>query len=294
MKLAEAPITETHDDIAIPVSVNGRDLLMTIGTGSPLTFLFKRKAVEMKLDLQTLDWLNDTRAPGSQMTRIDSLAIGPWEALRGKIIVTDGQIDDLPDNLAGVLGEDFLQKFDFEIDLKGHKAIFYQAQGCSETSPPLSPESYAFIPFKVTSPQYWARILFETQVDNHPLTAMFGTDYAHTRLSEQAALSIGIDLKAATPIAADLPSDQGGNGLWMVKFDAFKIGEEEIKPVWLRAGGASPDFHLSGSEWRLGMQEGYWHLVLGRDFLRAHRVMVSHSQKRLYYAYQGGQIFLRN
>jgi hypothetical protein len=292
-KLADLPITELQDDIAIPVSVNGKTLLMEIATGSPLTFLFKRRVREMTLDTHALEGVDARRAPDFEMTRIDSLNIGSWQALSGKIFVTDTDVSDLPDNVVGVLGEDFLKNIDFEMDLKGARFIAYQANGCSEKSPPLAPESYSFIPFKVTSPQYWARVMFESEVNGHPLKTMLGTDYAHTRLSEQATTKLDIDINAAQPIAAEVASDKGGNGLWSVKLDSFKIGDEMIKPVWLRAGGAGPELHLDGYDWLLGMQEGHWELVLGRDFMRTHRVMVSHSQRRFYYTYLGGPIFAR-
>ena len=32
-------------------------------------------------------------------------------------------------------------------------------------------------------------------------------------------------------------------------------------------------------------------MILGRDFLRAHRVLISTSQERFYYTYLGGQVF---
>jgi hypothetical protein len=73
------------------------------------------------------------------MTRIDTLAIGAWKALRGKIFVTKLDEPDVPEDVVGVLGEDFLQNVDFEMDLKGGKVVLYHAEGCSDKSPPLAP-----------------------------------------------------------------------------------------------------------------------------------------------------------
>ena len=33
-------------------------------------------------------------------------------------------------------------------------------------------------------------------------------------------------------------------------------------------------------------------MLLGADFLRAHRTLVAHSQRRLYFTYVGGPVFL--
>jgi hypothetical protein len=32
-------------------------------------------------------------------------------------------------------------------------------------------------------------------------------------------------------------------------------------------------------------------MLLGADFLRAHRVYVAHSQRRMYFTYEGGPVF---
>jgi hypothetical protein len=157
----------------------------------------------------------------------------------------------------------------------------------------LGPDSYAFVPIKVSSPDYWARVMFDVEINGHSIRAMLGTDYADTRLTEEGARDIGVDLEAAQPIVADVPSNGGGNGLWIAKLDSFGLGEEVIKPVRMRIGGTGPENHLDGYEWLKKMQEARWDLVLGRDFLRTHRVMVSHSQRRLYYTYLGGPIFGR-
>jgi hypothetical protein len=33
-------------------------------------------------------------------------------------------------------------------------------------------------------------------------------------------------------------------------------------------------------------------MLLGADFLRAHRVLVSHSQRKMYFTYLGGPVFV--
>jgi hypothetical protein len=32
-------------------------------------------------------------------------------------------------------------------------------------------------------------------------------------------------------------------------------------------------------------------MILGADFLRAHRVLISHSQRKMYFTYLGGPVF---
>ena len=56
--------------------------------------------------------------------------------------------------------------------------------------------------------------------------------------------------------------------------DTFAIGDELIKDPTLRPA-----------------QIGLLDMVLGLDFLRAHRVLVANSQQRIYFTYTGGRVF---
>ena len=56
--------------------------------------------------------------------------------------------------------------------------------------------------------------------------------------------------------------------------DTFAIGDELIKDPTLRPA-------------KIGLLD----MVLGLDFLRAHRVLVANSQRRIYFSYAGGRVF---
>jgi predicted aspartyl protease len=297
-RIAELPATDVRDGIAIPVSLNGKSVLMKISTGTPFTYLFKHKAQEMGIVVGLPTDVEAKLTPdGFEATVIDALDIGNWQAMRiSRMFVAQVNPKAQSDKVVGVLGEDFLKSIDLELDLQGGKVVFLRAIGCSDQSPPLAPDSFGAVPLKLASPLYQSRAIFEVAVNGHPLKATIATDYAHTRLTEKAAASVGADLKTAKSVAPTVSSDLGGDGLWMAKFDSFKIGDEEVKPVSLRSGGAEPEVARhngnGGMDYMLQLQDTKWDIVLGRDFLRSHHVMISHSEKRLYYAFLGGQYFV--
>jgi len=293
-KVADLPVTETRDAIAVPVSINGKNTLMAIGTGAPITMFYKSKVAQTGIDLPIMRGNDVRRVPSHiQLARIDALAVGDW-IIHGRMYVDDFDEIDLPGNVIGTLGEDYLQNVDFELDLKNKKIIIYQTVGCSENSPPLAPDSYSYVPLTVNGANHWPRILLDMQVNGHAVKMTLGTEYAHTRLSEQAAEAVGADLHGSQPIAAQFESDIGGGKLWMTRLDSVRIGDEEVRPAWLRTGGSGPEPVTGGYSWLLGMPDGYWQAVLGRDFLSNHHVVVSHSEHRFYYSYQGGEIFSRD
>lgn len=292
-KIAELPVTEVRDGIAVPVSLNGHAVLMKIGTAAPFTYLFKHKVQEMGIVTGLPTDVEAKMTPdGFEATVIDALDIGSWQAMRvSRMFVSQVNPKAQSADVVGVLGEDFLKSIDYELNMQAGKLVFYRAVGCNEQSPPLAPDSMGFIPLKVASPTYQTRVMFEVEVNGHPVKATIASDYAHSRLTEKAASSVGV--KGAQTVAATVSSDLGGDGLWMGKYDSFKIGDEEVKPVSLRSGGAAPEVtrHPGGVDYMLQLQDIQWQMVLGRDFLRTHHIFVSHSEKRFYYAFLGGGQF---
>jgi len=69
--------------------------------------------------------------------------------------------------------------------------------------------------------------------------------------------------------------------MWIVPFDSFSIGGETI---------AHPRFAVTELTTRTYNTRAPG-MVLGRDFLRTHRVLLAFGQKRMYFSYLGGEAF---
>ncbi len=63
---------------------------------------------------------------------------------------------------------------------------------------------------------------------------------------------------------------------WVAPFDSFKLDGEEIQHTKLRIGGVE----LTDSD-----------MLLGADFFLSHRIYVSNTQHKIYFTYNGGQVF---
>ena len=73
------------------------------------------------------------------------------------------------------------------------------------------------------------------------------------------------------------------------KIESFTIGDETIRNPSIRF----TNLEVMGSETgtRLATRRELREMLLGLDFLRAHRVFVAHSQRKLYFTYTGGRVF---
>jgi hypothetical protein len=61
-------------------------------------------------------------------------------------------------------------------------------------------------------------------------------------------------------------------------FDSFALGGETVRNARIRIGDMS-----------LGRIDA--EMLLGMDFFRAHRILVSYAQGRMYFTHNGGRIF---
>jgi hypothetical protein len=106
------------------------------------------------------------------------------------------------------------------------------------------------------------------------------------------AAQLGVTPDSPGTLAAGRASGIGAGrpDRWIGNFDSFVIGGEIIRNPRLRFTSlqvtTAPE---TGT--RLATRQELREMLLGLDFLRAHRVYVAHSQGKLYFTYIGGRVF---
>ena len=81
--------------------------------------------------------------------------------------------------------------------------------------------------------------------------------------------------------------------VWSAPFQSFTIGTETAKDVRIPFSDLFRDANYASTGSRIPTKvEGPQQMLLGVDFLRSHRVLVSHSQKRIYFTRNGGPLFM--
>jgi tetratricopeptide (TPR) repeat protein len=115
-------------------------------------------------------------------------------------------------------------------------------------------------------------------VNDLPIKVMFDTGADRSTLKLSTALKAGGKLAADAASADDALRGIGSHAIdsYIIPFSSFEVGNETIKNIRLRV--ARSDF--TGAD-----------MLLGADFFLSHRVLVSQSQHRLYFTYNGGPVF---
>ncbi len=271
--------------------INGEKVGVLLDTGSASTLVTRDAAERLNLARSPAAGLGAFAASGetnAEPVVIEELRIGgatrnKWRAL---VVGQRPQGDDV----ALLLGHDFLLNFDIEFDLLHNTVRFYEPLGCEN----------AFLAYWSTDAsevqiEVERATTFEVQANGRRVRAMLDSGSLSV-LAESAATRLGI-----TPLSPGVAPAGclGGFGrseveVWSAPLETVTIGNQTIERPRMLIGDVRRQTTLAETRTPLlPPLAGASEMLLGIDFLRSHRVLVSHSQRRMYFSYVGGTVFPR-
>jgi predicted aspartyl protease len=284
VEVAKLPIRYVSEGLAPAVSgvINGTAATMLVDTGAFDTQLTMTGATRRDLALRMTGRYVEGIGGISRVytARLNEIAVGPARSTRRTDMLVIGDANLAP-AFDAIVGAPFLLQADLEIDLRAKQMRFFRPQDCDKTTLAIWNEDTIAVPFERSGDRS-PNPHFTVIVNGKKLDAMIDTGAHHTVLLRSAAKRAGIDVEG--PGVKRLP-DMVGVGSeraphWSAAVDSIQIGQETIR----------------GAE--LGILESQGSItadiLLGQDFLRAHRVLFAMSQKTLYLAYLGGEAFTRS
>lgn len=294
VKIADLPIRVVRNKLIVDGTINGQKIGVVIDTGATLTLIL-RPATD-RLGLQRYE-ARGYRIFGmggetnAESVLIDDFRLGQasrkgWRMLvAGEHEIAEGAV---------LLGEDFLSQFDVEFDLAHNVVRLFQAKNCEGVSLAYwTSEERGEVAIDPVY-DYQPRILLTVQINGQPVKAMLDSGADGSALTKADAARSGV-----TPETAGVVAVQSGTGLgpkkvdmWIGAFDSVVIGNESINPAHIYFGDLYKGQTYTSIGSRLSKSvETERPMLLGVDFLRAHRVLVSHSQHKMYFTYLGGPVF---
>jgi hypothetical protein len=209
---------------------------------------------------------------------IEELRIGP--AIRRNWSVPLAAEHDFGSEISLILGEDFFSAVDVEFDFPNRAVRLYQPKDCEGVSLAYWAKGAA----GEAALQPGAKTTFTVAVNGRPMLALLDTGATASALAMSEAARLGVTTKTPGAAAAGCSVGIGRKAVdyWSGPFESFAIGSEVIRNPTLRFGEV-----LSNT----GPFVDVPRMVLGVDFLRAHRVYVARSQRKLYFTYTGGTVF---
>jgi predicted aspartyl protease len=261
-------------------SINGTPMRMLLDTGAYTSHLMPGTAERLgvALDQSGQYAMGLGGASVIYVARLKDFAIGPRHFGKTVIPVVGATGGDI--GVPALVGADFLFQMDLEIALADKFIQFLRASDCNGTFLAYWDRNAMEVPFSGIEERS-LKPYVEVTLNGVRLQAILDTGATRTTVSRQGAALAGITPESASVVKGSRAYGVGGASVdtWMATFDSFAIGDETIKNAEL----AIRDESQTG--------RGRVDVILGVDFLRAHRILFAMSQQKLYISYLGGDVF---
>jgi len=278
VRIAEWPVRISHGNkLLIDGAINGQRVDVALDTGSMLTLIMRSEA--QRLGLKPSSTRGRISGAGGESTveqvLVDEVRIGEATRKDWNMLVAGEQ--DMKGEFSMLLGDDFLQHVDIEFDLPDNAIRLYRSSSCGNASLAYWAANdvgeAAIEPFNETKP----RIFVSVQINGEPVRALLDSGAANSLLNKSIAARLGMEPGEPGVVAAGRVRGVGKSELnaWVAPFQSFVIGSEKLKEIAILFADLPADLPM----------------LLGADFLRSHRVLVAHSQRKIYFSYAGGPVF---
>lgn len=295
LKVVEWPVRIVADHIVVDGAINGQAVAIMLDTGATVSAIDTYAASRLDLPRREAPGRRVVGVGGvrnAQIALVDDFKLGEDSARSLQLLVVGDGSRRSPWDVT--LGEDFLQRFDVEFDLAHDAVRLFQPKDCENAS--LA---------------YWAKanvaeveieslrdaapgIAFTVKLNDRPVDAMLDSGAAVSVVSLQDAEALGITPQSPGVTPAGSVGGLGAKrvDLYAALFRTFAMGNESIPDIRIAFGDLWKDTAVTSTGSNVGKRLAPTRpMIVGGDFLRAHRMLVSHSQRRLYFAYVGGPVF---
>lgn len=261
------------------VKVNGSNARFIIDTGAFFNIMSSANASSLGLKLEAAPVGFRVRGIGGyadvQQAHVKQFGILDTTLKNVDFIVGGTDAGD------GFLGANLLDIADLEIDLAHGKLTLFKVEHCENTSLAywVQDDKYNLAEIEPTHNAFDRRTFISVTVNGKKVHALLDSGASATVLSRNAAERAGIDLHGPDAIPGSISIGVGAKPVktWTVKIDSFSVGSETIQHSQMQvldeAIGDNTD------------------MLLGIDFLLAHRMFIANSKKKVYFTYNGGRVF---
>jgi predicted aspartyl protease len=279
VRIVEWPVQLQRDLPVIEGSINGEKVGVLLDTGAYASMLMKPTAERLGLFAGATSEIVSGFGGQSRLheTRIDELRLG--EAVQKSLSVRVGGERAIP-GVDFILGDDFFRQLEIEFDYAKGVIRLFRAIDCkgaflaywdgNALELPIGDEGKVVVPVKVNGKA--ARALVDS-----------GSSSSVVALSFARKLGITPATQGVAPAGCSMGIGAGKVRAWAAPFDSVEMGEQTIRAPRLYIA----DYMAEVADTPYAPPE----VILGTDFLRTHRVLVSRSQRKVYFSYLGGVVF---
>ncbi len=285
----EIDASVVHGQVVATASLNGHPVKMVVDTGAFGTMLFEPAAKRLGLTLRQTGMTAYGIGGETQVysARVKEFGLGGLTEENADLAVSGYVSGDT----VGMIGALFLMQADLEFDLPHGKIRFFKPVDCQSDEVVYWGEGYAVAPM---TPMPNDEIVVTVRVNGQPIVTELDSGTSSSTLTLQGAQKAGVG-----PNDPALKEEGQIKGLgpdrlkrYAARFDSFSFGEETIHNAELRVADVFARDKVRQIGNLIATQVANQpQMLLGADFLRAHRVFVAREQHKVYVSYEGGPVF---
>jgi len=289
-RIAEVPAWIQAGRPVTEGSVNGSKVGILLDTGAGPSMIYRLAAEKLGLtpvDVTGLRMLGAGGESSARAVQIEEFKLGHAVRKDWRVLVSDEAT--FGSNLAVVLGYDFFQNIDVEFDLPGGAVRFYKAEDCDN----IALSYWTREPAGQVAIEQGGQLALTVQVNGQPARAQLDSGARTSVMESELASRLGVTAQSPGVVPGGCSSGLGRNPVesWIAQFETFAIGHELIRSPRLRFADLWKEMTYAEADGVRKKMEGLPAILLGADFLRTHRVLIAHSQRKMYFTYAGGTVF---
>ncbi len=191
---------------------------------------------------------------------------------------------------AFIIGNAFFRDIELEFDLAHDAVRLFKSRNCRGVSLAYwATEPAGEVPIWVDD----GHITVEVLINGKPVRAVLDSGASTTLLDMSLAGRLGVTKETAGTLAGRCLRGFGKEGVdsWIGQFETFAIGNEMIRNPKMYFGELWKHLPLTMSGFFKVRKYDMPEMILGADFLRAHRLLIARGHGKLVFTYAGDTVF---
>ena len=290
-RIAEMPVQIQNGQPVTEGWVNGQKVGVLLDTGAAPSFIYRSAVPRLGLIPFEMEGYRVFGIGGelsAHAVHVEEFRLGEAVRKGWRVLLTGERSPG--SNVAVALGYDFFQTVDVEFDLQNGLVRLFRAVDCDN----ISLAYWTTEPAGQASIESHSKLEVTVQINGLATRAQLDSGAGTSIVELDFAARLGVTPQSPGVVSAGCSFGLGRRPVeeWIGQFESFAIGNERIANPRLRFGDVWKDMAYAETGSRLPKRlEGMPSMLLGADFLRSHRVLIAHSQRKIYFTYVGGTVF---
>ena len=295
-QIDEWPIRLVRNRLIVDGASHGQRIAVLLGTGAQQSVMLRSAAERLKLNRPSVKGFpliglgGESRA---EVVTVNGLEVGRFVFNAWKFQIPIDQ--KLGDDFDVVLGEDFFSTVDVEFDLAHHAVRLFKPSGdCDGVSLAYWASGGASEVEMERMLHVRPQINLPVVVNGQSAQALLDTGASVSILTRRGAREAGLTPESPGVVASGKLVGIGEKSVdvWIGPLKSFTVADETISDLTIRFADlykhVTYNFTGSHTPYKVYPEPS---ILLGVDFLSAHRVLVAHSQRKIYLTAAAGTTF---